>query len=78
MYTETRYPEIFHSLDVWHKSKKLQKVLAKVSRMFLPIIISGKMKGMEKLLQWSSNFVNHLWYCCRTTDGNALALKVCF
>lgn len=35
------------------------------------------MKGMEKLLQWSNNFVNHLWYSCRTCNGDSLALKVC-
>ena len=35
------------------------------------------MKGMDKLLQWSNNFVNHLWYACRTCNGDSLALKVC-
>ena len=26
----TKYPSIFHSLDVWHKEKKLRKALTKV------------------------------------------------
>ena len=28
---ETQYPQMLHSLDVWHKSKKLKKALAEVS-----------------------------------------------
>ena len=35
------------------------------------------MKGIQKLLQWSNNFVNHLWYACRTCNGDSFALKVC-
>ena len=27
------YPHIFHSLDIWHKSKKLKKALAEVRMM---------------------------------------------
>jgi len=26
----TKHPDIFHSLDIWHKSKKIRKALAKV------------------------------------------------
>lgn len=29
--TGDSYPNIVHSLDVWHKSKKLRKTLAKVN-----------------------------------------------
>ena len=28
--TATKYPTIFHSLDVWHKAKKLRKALTNV------------------------------------------------
>ena len=38
--------------------------------------IGWKTKGMEKLSQWSSNIVNHFWYCCRTCNGNEKMLKV--
>ena len=27
----SKYPNVFHSLDVWHKSKKLKKALAEVA-----------------------------------------------
>ena len=27
----TKHPDIFHSLDVWHKSKKMRKALTKVT-----------------------------------------------
>ena len=27
---ETKYPDIYHSCDVWHKAKKLKKALAEV------------------------------------------------
>ncbi len=35
--TEAEFPNIVHSLDVWHKSKSIKKCLAKVS--YLLIII---------------------------------------
>ncbi|XP_065886789.1 uncharacterized protein [Dysidea avara] len=63
---ETQYPQMLHSLDVWHKSKKLKKALAE----------AGKRKGMDKLLKWSSNIVNHFWYCCRTSNGDVQILKI--
>ena len=28
--TETKYPSVYHSRDVWHKAKKLKKALAEV------------------------------------------------
>ena len=30
MLTETKYPSVYHSRDVWHKAKKLKKALAEV------------------------------------------------
>ena len=27
---ETKYPDVYHSRDVWHKAKKLKKALAEV------------------------------------------------
>lgn len=57
---ETNYPTVYHSLDVWHKSKKLKKALGEAS----------KLQGMGKLLKWNGNIANHFWYCCRTCNGD--------
>ena len=31
LYVATYFPDIHHSMDVWHKSKKLKQALAKVN-----------------------------------------------
>jgi len=79
----TKHPDIFHSLDVWHKSKKIRKALAKV-KVFIfdlcntntPWLQAGKVKNMKKLQQWSGNIINHFWHCCKTCEGDPMKLKV--
>ena len=86
-YIATKHPEIFHSYDVWHKSKNLRKALMKVNTDIIDGIISsiislmvlfqaGNIKGMNKLHDWSGNIVNHLWFCSRTCDEDLDTLKV--
>ena len=55
-----------HSLDVWHKAKKLRKVLVKV----------GKLKGMELIALWADEIYKHSWYCCQASDRDVAVLKV--
>ena len=40
--TAREFSQYFHSLDVWHKSKKLKKCLAEVSTMHKINIIRGQ------------------------------------
>lgn len=65
-YVRKWHPDIFHSLDVWHKSKKIRKALAK----------AGKVKNMNKLQQWGGNIINHFWHCCKTCEGDPMKLKI--
>ena len=37
---------------------------------------AGKVKNMNKLLQWSGNIINHFWHCCKTCEGDPMKLKV--
>ncbi|XP_073251655.1 uncharacterized protein [Porites lutea] len=64
------FRQIFHSLDVWHKSKGIRKCLSNV----------GSTKGMEKVALWSDHIVRHFWHCCSLAsevEGNELeALKI--
>ncbi|XP_067017883.1 uncharacterized protein [Acropora muricata] len=56
---------LFHSLDIWHKSIKLT---AKISA-------AGKIKGCEQLLQWVEPVRNHFWHCAETCGGEVEILK---
>ncbi|XP_068739095.1 uncharacterized protein [Montipora capricornis] len=63
------FGEVFHSLDVWHKSKSIRKCLAKI----------GQAKSMSKIKAWSDAIIKHFWYCCcvckqseSTSDEEAL------
>jgi len=38
-FTATKHQDIFHSMDVWHKAKKLKKALAMVSFVRFCIIL---------------------------------------
>lgn len=64
------FRQIFHSLDVWHKSKGIRKCLSNV----------GSAKGMDKVALWSDHIVRHFWHCCSLAsevEGNDLeALKI--
>jgi len=70
-----------HSLDIWHKAKKLKKGLHEVCipRVYLSIDFlfqAGKLRGMGKLGKWSNNIVNHFWFCSQTCEGKLESLKV--
>jgi len=56
---------LFHSLDIWHKSIKLT---AKISA-------AAKIKGCEKLVQWVEPVRNHFWHCAETCEGDVDKLK---
>ncbi|XP_019861927.1 PREDICTED: uncharacterized protein LOC100634668 [Amphimedon queenslandica] len=60
-----KYPSIVHSLDVWHKAKKLKKSLSQ----------AGKKKGYEKIKMWSDQICNHFWYCCKECNGDVEKLE---
>ena len=62
------YAKLFHSLDVWHKSKSIRKSLSKVC----------KAKENEDLIEWIEPIINHFWYCAQTCNGNLEKLKVDF
>ena len=73
----TKHSDIFHSLDIWHKSKKIRKALAKVR---LPLFVkrdtntcmrlqAGKVKNMNKLQQWSGNIINHFGNVVKHVKG---------
>ena len=40
------------------------------------VLQAGKIKGCEKLLQWSEPVRNHFWHCAETCDGDIELLKV--
>ncbi|XP_078311905.1 uncharacterized protein LOC111114234 [Crassostrea virginica] len=53
------YKHLQHSLDVWHKSKKLASTLADLA----------KRSPFKELLPWIRSIVNHFWWCCSTCHG---------
>ena len=53
------YKHLQHSLDVWHKSKKLASTLADLA----------KRSPFKDLLPWIRSIVNHFWWCCSTCHG---------
>ncbi|XP_068760155.1 uncharacterized protein [Montipora capricornis] len=57
--------ELFHSLDIWHKAKKLSKCLHQAARI----------RGCETLKEWIDDIVNHFWFCCQSCDGSVDELK---
>ncbi|XP_033494259.2 uncharacterized protein LOC117264429 [Epinephelus lanceolatus] len=46
---------IFHSLDMWHGAKSFAKT----------IVTAGQQRGMNILLLWVKDIVNHFWWCCK-------------
>ncbi|XP_068709173.1 uncharacterized protein [Montipora foliosa] len=57
--------ELFHSLDIWHKAKKLNKALHQ----------AAKIKGCSDLQEWTDCIVNHFWYCSQDCNGSEEQLK---
>ncbi|CAB4006208.1 Hypothetical predicted protein, partial [Paramuricea clavata] len=64
-----KYPNefgnLFHALDIWHKSVKLTKKLSK----------AAKMKGCEVQSEWTEPIRNHFWYVAQESKGNTEKLK---
>lgn len=60
LFEQTKYSDIKHSLDVWHKSKKILQVLGEAGRK-----VSGK-----DVLPWIKSIVNHFWQCSANCRGN--------
>ena len=53
LFIEDKFPNIIHSMDIWHKSKKLKKSLAEVimhvhACIILLYIVGGKVTGQQK------------------------------
>ncbi|XP_062500796.1 uncharacterized protein LOC134178034 [Corticium candelabrum] len=65
MARDAEYKEIFHSLDVWHKAKKLAKALSEAS----------KKKELAELRPWKRSIVNHFWWSCAQAQGDVQKLK---
>ncbi|PFX15418.1 hypothetical protein AWC38_SpisGene20363 [Stylophora pistillata] len=57
--------ELFHSLDIWHKAKKLSKCIHHAARV----------KGCESLKEWIDDIVSHYWFCCQNCEGHVGELK---
>ncbi len=56
---------IDHSLDIWHKSKKIPATLGPESK---------KVK-YRPLIPWIKHIANHFWFCCRNCKGNTMRLR---
>uniref|UniRef100_A0A1X7V8L1 Uncharacterized protein n=1 Tax=Amphimedon queenslandica TaxID=400682 RepID=A0A1X7V8L1_AMPQE len=61
-----KYPSIVHSLDVWHKAKKLKKTLSQ----------AAEKKGHDKINMWSDQICNHFWYCRKECNGDSMWISV--
>ncbi|XP_061188092.1 uncharacterized protein LOC133196180 [Saccostrea echinata] len=59
-----RFKHIRHSLDIWHKAKKLAYMLGD----------AAKKAAHRSLLPWIRPTVNHFWYCCSSCGGDAQKL----
>ncbi|KAK3712223.1 hypothetical protein QZH41_009768 [Actinostola sp. cb2023] len=60
--------QLFHSLDIWHKSCKLTANLTKVIGAF-------KIKGNEAIKEWIEPIRNHFWHCAEISHGDENTLK---
>ncbi|KAK3745291.1 hypothetical protein QZH41_013948 [Actinostola sp. cb2023] len=57
--------QLFHSLDIWHKSCKLTANLTK----------AFKIKGNEAIKEWIEPIRNHFWHCAEISHGDENTLK---
>ena len=62
---QEKLAQLFHSLDIWHKSAKLSKALSEAS----------KIKGCEYLAEWIAPIRNHFWHCYEASNGDLERLK---
>eukprot|EP00112_Aurelia_sp_Birch-Aquarium-sp1_P012866 Seg2710.2 transcript_id=Seg2710.2/GoldUCD/mRNA.D3Y31 product="hypothetical protein" protein_id=Seg2710.2/GoldUCD/D3Y31 len=68
IYFAAAHPELgklSHSLDIWHKAKKLSKNLH----------AAAKDKDATSLKPWIDSVVNHFWYSCELAKGDVAKLK---
>jgi hypothetical protein len=61
----TEFQNVEHSMDIWHKSKKLRAALLE----------AGKTKSNIKIVKWTDSIMNHFWWCCKICDGEVETLK---
>lgn len=54
-------PHIKHNFDVWHLAKSVQKKLSK----------KAQSKPCAALKPWIHSIITHLWWCAKTSQGNA-------
>ncbi|XP_078326439.1 uncharacterized protein LOC111104544 [Crassostrea virginica] len=54
------FKHLHHSLDVWHKSKRLAASLIELA----------KRAAFKDLLPWIRPLVNHFWWCCSVSKGS--------
>ncbi|XP_067844712.1 uncharacterized protein [Heptranchias perlo] len=59
-----KYSAIFHSHDIWHGGKNIQKKMMK----------AAQKKGNDILMAWSEPIRNHFWYCAKNCNGNEVLL----
>ena len=55
------FAHLTHSLDIWHKAKKLTLRLSEVA----------KRAPYRSLLSWIRPITNHFWYCSHACKGDA-------
>ena len=60
-----RWKHIHHSLDVWHKSKKIVEELGS----------EAKKARNRKLFPWLRHIVRHFWYACSRCKGSKVILR---
>lgn len=54
------FKHLHHSLDMWHKAKKLAVTLADIT----------KKSACRQLLPWIRPIINHFWWSCSTCKGS--------
>jgi hypothetical protein len=59
---KVQFSSIKHSLDIWHKSKKISEKLADL----------GRKKVNRELLPWIPDVRNHFWHAASSCKGNVM------
>lgn len=54
------FKHLHHSLDMWHKAKKLAVTMADIT----------KKSACRQLLPWIRPIINHFWWSCSTCRGS--------
>ncbi len=64
-FMKDEFPTIFHSFDMWHKSKKITIKLTPI----------GQRRGCQVLLPWISAIRNHFYYAAQNCNENLEEMK---